>query len=88
VAVNVVVRQKDGTIAVALLRFMPPLFAPNTTLPFDLGGTFGALAKFDGLVATPLAIMGKGSVMLAAAGTTPGTAVSGSFTASLLSWPF
>jgi hypothetical protein len=32
--------------------------------------------------------MGKGSVTLAAAGTAPGAAVSGSFTATLLSWPF
>ena len=46
--------------------------APNTTLPFDLGATFGALAKFEGTTFTPLALMGKGSVMLAAAGSTTG----------------
>ena len=58
------------------------------TLPFDLGATVGALAKFEGSTATMTGLLGNGSIHLIDAGTTSGAAVTGSFAADLYAWPF
>jgi CotH kinase protein len=87
-AVNVVFRLTDGTFGAAILRTVPSAYAANVTLPFDLGATFGAVAKFQGTTSTPIGLMGKGSLSLTAAGATTGATVTGSFTADLMTWPF
>jgi hypothetical protein len=87
-AVNVIVRLTDGTFAAAILRIDPAIYAPNLTLPFDLISATGALLNFAGPAPEITGLMGKGSVSLVAAGATAGAAVSGSFSADLVAWPF
>jgi hypothetical protein len=87
-AVNIVFRLADGTFGAAILRVLPAAYSANVTLSFDLGATFGAVAKFQGTTSTPIGLMGKGSLSLVTAGATPGTAVNCRFSADLMTWPF
>ncbi|HEX2660985.1 MAG TPA: hypothetical protein VHU40_22045, partial [Polyangia bacterium] len=86
--VNVVVRMTDGTYTVVILRVTPASYLPHVTLPFDLTSTVGIVATFAGTTATPVALVGKGSLSFVDAGMTAGARVSGSFSADLFAWPF
>ncbi len=86
--INVIVHLTDGSYAAAALRLVPRAYLPGVTLPFDLSVTTGFLVRFDGATTTPLGLFGQGTLQLTAAGSTPGAAVKGSFSAELVDWPF